>query len=267
MTHELRKLLKTAACSNVAEICKPLFTFAPITLFIHARIYKDGNYWALTNRDDWISYFHQAKYINPEVFDKPIKSGRYLALKDLDIPDVQLKVARESFNADYWFNIIETQDDYYDITGFATHRNNSTIIDTYLNDFDVYQHFLFYFKDKAHALIENAEMNRVLQPSLRYDQSKITMLDENKIRKENFYAQTPIKKYYLNPEDSNKYITQREFDCLNLMAKGKQIKEIARDLMLAPRTIESYLNNIRTRLGCRSRSQLMDIFRSTKREF
>lgn len=50
-------------------------------------------------------------------------------------------------------------------------------------------------------------------------------------------------------------LTPREIDVVRLMARGRSNKEIALDLRLGVRTIETYVSNILTKLGVRSRTE------------
>lgn len=55
------------------------------------------------------------------------------------------------------------------------------------------------------------------------------------------------------------YLSQREFECVKLLVKGKTIKMIAQILGLSPRTVEHYLENIRSKLGIASKTELIDV--------
>lgn len=61
----------------------------------------------------------------------------------------------------------------------------------------------------------------------------------------------------LNQKSDLPVLTKRQMDCLIHLIKGKTIKQIAQILQLSPRTIEHYLNAIRAKLDCDSRSQLI----------
>ncbi|MBL0941720.1 MAG: helix-turn-helix transcriptional regulator [Alphaproteobacteria bacterium] len=52
-------------------------------------------------------------------------------------------------------------------------------------------------------------------------------------------------------------LSEREKDCLKCLILGMTAKEIARELSLSPRTIESYLENIKNKMCCYSKSQLI----------
>jgi DNA-binding NarL/FixJ family response regulator len=49
-------------------------------------------------------------------------------------------------------------------------------------------------------------------------------------------------------------LTRREVEVVRLVAVGQTNREIARELFLSPRTVDTHVQNIRTKLGCRSRA-------------
>jgi DNA-binding CsgD family transcriptional regulator len=52
-------------------------------------------------------------------------------------------------------------------------------------------------------------------------------------------------------------LTNRQYDCLFYLAQGMTIKSIAKTLKLSPRTVEHYLECIKTKLNCHSRAELI----------
>jgi len=53
-------------------------------------------------------------------------------------------------------------------------------------------------------------------------------------------------------------LTVRESECLFLLLRGKITKEIAYILGMAPRTAEHHIENIKIKLGCNSKSELIE---------
>lgn len=256
----ISKLIELAACDSVEQICKPLFTCYGFNVFVYVKMFKDGSTTILSNRGDWLNYFYQSQYVNPNVTNPTIKSGYYLNLNELDIPDNQIKIARENFNADNWLNIIQTNLGYDEVYGLATPRGYYQIINTYINNKDALEHFILYFKDKAHDLIKKADMNRIIPTEVSIvTPDQLIIKDENSNVKEKFYQETKINRYFLRGLPHNKYLTKREFEIASLLANGKQMKEVADLLGLTHRTVAYYLDNAKTRLNCFSRSQLIDI--------
>jgi DNA-binding CsgD family transcriptional regulator len=58
-------------------------------------------------------------------------------------------------------------------------------------------------------------------------------------------------------------LSKREIQCIELLAKGKTMKEAAAKLYLSPRTVETYLTKAKTKLGCFASKQLVDLFWDT----
>ena len=51
-------------------------------------------------------------------------------------------------------------------------------------------------------------------------------------------------------------LSQREKECLQLLLRGKAMKETASILHLSPRTVEHYIDSARDKLGCRYKNEL-----------
>lgn len=66
------------------------------------------------------------------------------------------------------------------------------------------------------------------------------------------------KVYVLGFPELPKALTKKEEVCLFLLIRGKTTKEIAKIECLSPRTIEDRLNNIKTKMNCISKSELID---------
>jgi DNA-binding NarL/FixJ family response regulator len=52
----------------------------------------------------------------------------------------------------------------------------------------------------------------------------------------------------------NGSLTRREIEVVRLVAMGHTSREIARELFLSPRTVESHVSSILLKLDCRSRA-------------
>jgi len=56
----------------------------------------------------------------------------------------------------------------------------------------------------------------------------------------------------------------RELDCIEHFLKGKPIRKIAESLRISPRTAEHYIDNVKLRTNCFSRSELFEILQVFK---
>jgi DNA-binding CsgD family transcriptional regulator len=69
--------------------------------------------------------------------------------------------------------------------------------------------------------------------------------------------------YYLGEKYEGVYLTQREAECVAHMLQGCTIAESAKILNLSPRTVEFYVKNIKVKLNCRKKSELLECIRDS----
>lgn len=67
----------------------------------------------------------------------------------------------------------------------------------------------------------------------------------------------PKSSYFLGKNFPGIYLTQREAECMLNFLKRKTVTEAALELNLSPRTVEFYLKNMKTKLECKSKSELI----------
>lgn len=72
-----------------------------------------------------------------------------------------------------------------------------------------------------------------------------------------------IKTYYLGSQHPNLYLTRREAECIFYMLAGDNNTTIACKLKLSPRTVEFYIKNMKIKLGCHTKYELMDIVKNS----
>lgn len=64
--------------------------------------------------------------------------------------------------------------------------------------------------------------------------------------------------HYTLSANPNKYaLTSRESECVFLLIRGKTAKEIAALLSLSKRTVESYIENIKNKMDCRNKAEIL----------
>ena len=66
-----------------------------------------------------------------------------------------------------------------------------------------------------------------------------------------------MKVYHLGNKHPKLYFTQREAECMLNLIKGRTISTTATALELSARTVEFYVNNMKRKLDCRTKSDLI----------
>ncbi len=69
----------------------------------------------------------------------------------------------------------------------------------------------------------------------------------------------PLTVYRLGSKHGTVYFTRREAECMILLLKGKTINSVATILNLSPRTVEYYVKNMKSKLGCKTKFELVDL--------
>lgn len=85
----------------------------------------------------------------------------------------------------------------------------------------------------------------------RLRNEKRIQLEKPKIKKEH-------KMYYLGHDYEGIYFTKREAECMLLLLKGHTIVSAAEVLRLSPRTVEFYVKNMKMKLCCCTKFELVE---------
>ena len=234
--------------ANVAEICRPLFAQLNLNYFHYGRFYKDGSLTVLYSRIDWHDCFYTSNFQTAVPLPKqPIQFGQYnVCLWQGTLSDTVTHAARNLCDLDHPINITIAQKDYFESFAFGTHAGNDTAINTYFNNIETLFQFTHSFKEQAATLIEQADTAKfILPPSSQANELKIL---------DNLSAALTLRG---NQGDIK--ITLKEMEILKLLCTGLTLQETATALKRSARTIEMHVNHLKTKLGCKKKSQLIAV--------
>jgi DNA-binding CsgD family transcriptional regulator len=85
-----------------------------------------------------------------------------------------------------------------------------------------------------------------------------------RIRRKNLDNKRKLKIYDLGSKYGGLYFTKREAECMMWLLKGKTINGVAAALNLSPRTVEYYIKNMKIKIGCRTKFELIDLVHSSE---
>lgn len=71
-------------------------------------------------------------------------------------------------------------------------------------------------------------------------------------------------RYYLKHNDTSLYFTHREVQTMHLLLEGMTVPQAAREMLLSSRTVEFYVKNVRLKLKCPSKIELVRLLVTEK---
>ena len=103
-------------------------------------------------------------------------------------------------------------------------------------------------KKKAYNIIRKVDQDRIIQPWRKVAEEKSEVShDTSSLHTKEFHPTSII----------GSYLTKREKQVAEYLIEGQTAKQIAKILELSPRTIESYIVNLKNKLACNRQTDLV----------
>lgn len=252
---------------ELAELCKPLELFG-IHHFTYLKQFSNGNKISLSNKPKWIEDYYLYDLYQSSLFEQ--KPEDYQASFNVWFGDYDLEVYKHGklyFNTMHSISITEPHSDCCEFYLFATSPDNSEAIHYLNNHREILYHFILYLKDRGMFLFESAEKNKIILKSKEIDTTKIFKANYQKLEdhKKLFFRTTPIRRFVLEQEEFREAkLSQREVDCIYHLLHKKTALETAGLMNISSRTVESYFENIKTKLNCKNKNGIIEKLKYNK---
>lgn len=239
----------------VKEVTKPLNNLG-VTYFIYAEL-KDYYISCLINNDKMIRDFINYGGLKHEVALSPhkiINSGLYLIstiTKPKEIKNYYESIFALNKTTDQIVYIVDN-DDLRKVYIFGI------LHPLYVNK-EYLELFILYFNDHAYHLINESESLKIPREFVEYNFSLNVTVEHFLISQveENFLSSINAKYYKIRQLQQKYSLSYRETQCLELILQNKIAKEIANFLNLTTRTVETYIDHLKRKLNCHSKSEIM----------
>ncbi len=243
---------------DISSICEPLFKSHGIKHFTYFRCYDDGSAYTLISHRDVYSHHMNSEYIvAPNINDNLLdQKFHYFAMPELEDGFSQAVYDYNSlFSIKYPIYLFERYENYFDLFIYSHVSNNSSSINFFLNNMNILENFKFYFKDKAKKLINESQKNKIFLPN--HMKPNFGGM-RNILSKEKSETIIP-KRFLIAGNNGETYLSARELDTIQHLANGYTAKQTGKEAGLSPRTIESYLENIKHKLGVHKKSDIIKL--------
>jgi DNA-binding CsgD family transcriptional regulator len=125
-----------------------------------------------------------------------------------------------------------------------------------IHDLENFQDNTTYFLKKAPLRDEQNQIIGLIYHCTAWSQpnllTSLRRIDQKYQAAANVPAYYNLETYH-NPAE----LSKRELECLFLQLRGKTVKQIAEILDLSKRTVESYIDNLKAKLGCQNKAELL----------
>jgi len=254
---------------EICEICKPLFSLFNISFFRYLRVFPDGRRIHLCTNPNWTDHFYNHGFYNVAWCDAKnlINPRNTQALWDemaVRYDNIVGVDARNHFNIHHGVSMVCPGVGYYEVFDFAASKEHAEVNEAYLNNLDIFEHFFFYFRDKANALIME-QQNNTIKPLDLMERWKTEQNSNNSKNKKflDFLEETAIKRYYIGSYGGDTYLTRKEVQCIYWASLGKNSEEIGIIMGCSKKTIEAHVDNIKNKLDCTKMTKIIEIATKT----
>lgn len=242
---------------KMEQLCDPLKRFFGINYFTYHSISSDGLWRPFVSRPDWADYFTENQLYTLDPFllhPRSYQSGTiFWTPYYQSLPHLEgfLKDARDKFNMAHSFCIIERTEEGCEFFGFSAPPEHEQIYNTYMQDLPLLKEFCKYFKKEAASILKLLHHDPIPLLPLKRETFETTPspFENNPLSKILFLQ-------YIRSEPSVK-LSQREKECLSLYIDDQKMQDVADKLHLSVRTVESYLANIKIKLNCWNKTELI----------
>lgn len=228
-----------------------------ITYLAIQKVTIDGQWSIISSDPAWIEYsagnqlfLYDPSLINPKHYESGVC---FVDAHDHDdFRNIFCKHSEGMWGLGNALAIIEKKETECEFIFLSTDVKNKKIINTYITKLQYIKQFCHYFKTQHenlfHRSIDYSVDLKKINPSYFKTDNIIQISSEAE------------EKINLNHSFLFDLLSHREKECVRHFLQGKTAKETASILNLSYRTIEEYFTNIKKKLGCKNKRDLLTIF-------
>lgn len=253
--HELLSKVASSPYHNqMLRFAAPLNDHFGINHFWYYKITNSGNYTYLGTHSAWNEYcFNEALVADFPCLRHPSTLVSGIKLMKISQDDAYQKVlatAWKKFQINFNLNIQQVTSEGIEAFGFGSKFDDPHADERLINQLPLLQQFIKFFRlkhKKLFNLIEEHQINLFSQIGLKfYERPKVVAIPFDR---EHFLQKLGF--------DSLLLLTPREKEVLKFISNGFPASYIAQQLKLRCRTVENYIANIKDKLSCYSKVELI----------
>lgn len=256
------KIYQSALSNKVKQLAAPLDTYFGIDEFIYTYISAKGEFFAISNQPEPSEYYFSSDFYQSTLLIRHPDNYRNGVLLPGVIPNEKQEPDMENkfgYSADTLLALFRKEKEAVHKFLFNTKKHNTQILSFYMNNLSIFNEFCVYFLKEWKSYLKEMEKYTIdIAKLIGPDFYAITYPGQEleKIKNKQLFLKS-IKAipsdFFLSAPFSN-----QEKACLELIEKGKTLRETAEVLELSCRTVEYYFENIKNKMGCMTKSEVLD---------
>jgi DNA-binding CsgD family transcriptional regulator len=261
LAENIDKYLAQLDIEQIKKLCQPLYDHFCLTSFVYRKSYKDGTEINISNQPEWVKHFYTDKeLIKESTFDKHpdhYKSG-FVLWSQLKGRQLILEHARQ-FNIDHGITIIHKVADGVELSYFGTKNECPDVVGKHINNIDLLERFILYFKEQACEIINKANKNRIVIPK-KFEMVEAHARDlktvKPEISRDDFLKATELHQFHFTRKCEGLTLSSTEIKIIEHLVKGMTSEEIGKAIFRSTRTVEDYIGQLREKFNVKTKSQL-----------
>lgn len=250
------------------ELCNPIKQYLGVTTAVYINVHQDGQMETIFSNCKWIERFIEEEYFKQDpgmVHPKNINNGFSFVTtnEDQEYKDNMLEEAIQKFNFHHGFCYVEKNGPSFFLFYFATEKENVSLINKVVNEANSVKKLIRNLNKQISSEFKDLQDNKVdllkLKKDLFLRQKGIVFNEEedNRRRVEILKNEGLINNHHTNVTLID--LTRQELNCLRIYMEDGNIKSIARNLDIALTTATSYIENIKQKLNCSTKQELLKV--------
>lgn len=249
---DLKEMVKsvTKHDSRIKTICAPLKDCLGISVFGYFIIEQNGSFIDICNHAKSLDLYYDRKlFMQDPYLSHPhlLRSG-YLLIPNICHSTCTISWCKH-FRMRSFFIVLQSYGDSIEGSYFSTLSTDKVENTVFYSYIDLLLKFIRYFKREAKPLIERMKADhfniKQAKGDLFFTVDPSTPLSNNDARIHRFLKMVLPLSF-------------QEQRCLDLYKQGKSAQATGEILGLSQRTVESYFDNIKNKLGCSSKAELLE---------
>jgi DNA-binding CsgD family transcriptional regulator len=250
---------------KIYDIAKPLEKLK-VFHFSFLQKNRDGTYLYFDSNPTWQEdFFLQALHVSSEYLPQRHHQYEHYSLMTYDKPLKVLTHAKEKFDENYGLSIIRSVDRVARFFFFASRNDCPNMFDFYINHLYLFRRFASYFEEMIKDEVCKAQLYAftLREMTLPYAPAMIQKEDIDSFMRETEFKPSQL----LHPSLGNIHLSSREWECLRLTGKHWSCLEIAKHLNISTRTVETYVEQIKNKLGLMKKTEIIDVLHGIENIF